>query len=70
MASWVDISTWNALQGVFAHFEADDSWNALFRILVLFRSLSTNIAHQLGFDYPKAMDDNISGFISALRARA
>jgi aminoglycoside 6-adenylyltransferase len=67
MASWVDRGTWEALQKVFAHFDADDSWHALFHALELFRHLSVGLSQQLGFDYPEVMDKNISGFILKLR---
>jgi aminoglycoside 6-adenylyltransferase len=67
MASWVQPSVWQELQGGFAHFDAADSWDALFHILVLFRRLSVDLSHQLGFDYPEATDKNISGFILKLR---
>lgn len=69
MSSWVQPSVWQELQGVFAHFDVVDSWDALFHILILFRRLSVDLSHQLGFDYPEAMDKNISGFILNLRER-
>lgn len=69
MASWVQPSVCQELQGVFAHFDVADSWNALFHTLTLFRRLSVDLSHQLGFDYPEAMDKNISGFILNLRER-
>jgi aminoglycoside 6-adenylyltransferase len=68
MASWVDAGTWKALQGVFAHFEARDSWNALFHTLALFRRLSVDLSRMLEFDYPEDLDKNMSRFILELRA--
>ncbi len=67
MASWVDPSTWAALHGVFAHFAAEDSWKALLHTLALFRDLSIQVSRQLGYAYPEALDQQITGFISELR---
>ncbi len=67
MASWTLPSIWQQLQSIFAHFDAKDSWRALFHSLTLFRQLSLDLSRQLGFDYPEALDKNMSGFISKLR---
>lgn len=69
MRSWLDPETWNALEGVFAHFDVQDSWDALFHAMTLFRRIATDLSRQLGFDYPEVMDKNISGFILNLRER-
>lgn len=67
MASWVQPSVLQELERVFAHFDVENSWEALFHTVTLFRRLSVDLSHQLGFDYPEAMDKNISGFILKLR---
>lgn len=67
MRSWADKETWDTLKGVFAHFEAEDSWNALFRTLELFRRLSNEVAASLGLDSPSSIDKNIGQFILKLR---
>lgn len=69
MHSWIQPSVWQELQEVFAHFDVEDSWNALLHTLTLFRRLSVDLSHQLGFDYPEALDKNISEFILKLRER-
>ena len=67
MALWTLPSIWQQLQNIFAHFDPKDSWKALFHSLTLFRQLSVDLSRQLGFDYPEALDKNMSGFISKLR---
>lgn len=67
MASWTLPNIWQKLEGVFAHFDAKDSWDALIHSLTLFRQLSLDLSRQLGFDYPEALDKNMSGFILQLR---
>ena len=66
MKLWVDSATWNALQEVFAHFDVQNSWRALFSTLDLFRRLSADVARHLGYDYPIAIDKNMSEFIVTL----
>ncbi|MDP1608531.1 MAG: aminoglycoside 6-adenylyltransferase [Chlamydiales bacterium] len=67
MASWTLPSVWKELQGVFAHFDVEDSWQTLLHTMALFRRLSIDLSHQLGLDYPEALDKNISRFIVKLR---
>ena len=67
MVSWIQPGLWQELHGIFAHFDASDSWDALFHTLSLFRRLSIELSHQFGFDYPTALDQNMSHFIMTLR---
>ena len=67
MTSWVHPSVLQELERVFAHFDVEDSWDALLHTVTLFRRLAVDLSRQLGFDYPEAMDKNISGFILKLR---
>lgn len=70
MRSWVDPETWNALEGVFARFDVQDSWRALFSTSDLFRRLSVDVARHLGYDYPSSIDKNMSEFIVTLSENA
>jgi hypothetical protein len=67
MRSWADPETWNALGGVFAHFEAVDSWQCLTATMNLFRRLSQEVALLLKVSYPETVDRHISAFISSLK---
>ena len=69
MTSWVQPSVLQELERVFAHFDIEDSWDALLHTVTLFGRLAVDLSRQLGFDYPKAMDKNISEFILKLRER-
>ena len=50
MQSWAGPSTWEALQECFAHFDKQDSWNALEKTISLFRNLAQKTAEQLEND--------------------
>ena len=67
MQSWVEKDVWNALQECFALFNPQDSWKALMNTIKLFRRLSTETAEMLEYQYPTAVDKNISGFIARLK---
>ena len=66
LAEWTDPDTWAALHEVFGHFDAADSWRALWASVALFRRLATDTAGLLGFIYPAALDEQISGFVETL----
>lgn len=62
MRSWVDERTWQSLFEVFAHFDRQDSWRALFYTMGLFREVALETAERLGYEYPQEVDQNITGF--------
>jgi len=66
MQTWVCEKTWNALFGTFAHFDEQDSWQALHNIMELFRNLAKETAQKLEFKYPLDVDQNICEFINRL----
>jgi aminoglycoside 6-adenylyltransferase len=68
MHDWVDDETWQTLHGVFAHFDADDSWNALFTSIKLFQGLSEETATKLKYEYPKQMISEVITYIEGLQS--
>jgi aminoglycoside 6-adenylyltransferase len=66
LAEWTDPDTWAALHEVYGHFDAADSWRALWAAVALFRRLAQETAGQLGFTYPAALDAQISAFVRTL----
>jgi aminoglycoside 6-adenylyltransferase len=67
MKSWVEAPLWESLHGAFAHFDADDSWQALLATIELFRRVARETAALLGFAYPQDVDQNITQFIRQLK---
>jgi aminoglycoside 6-adenylyltransferase len=63
LAQWTDPGTWQALHGVFGHFDAADSWPALFATMDLYRHLATETAAHLGYAYPTALDERVTQFV-------
>lgn len=66
MRDWVSETTWQELHGVFAHFDAEDSWNALLASIRLFTRLTEESAVKLGYDYPRTMIADVTGYIMGL----
>lgn len=66
MREWVSGQTWAELHGVFAHFDADDSWRALLASVRLFTRLTTETAGALRWDYPQTMMTEVTRYIDML----
>jgi aminoglycoside 6-adenylyltransferase len=66
LLEWTDPETRAALDGLFAHFDAADSWWALRNTLALYRRLAPATAAALGCPYPHALEQNIMGVIDRL----
>ncbi len=63
MQTWVDPSTWGALQSCFAHFDQKDIQNALTATLTLFSQLGQETAGLLQYRYPNDVEKSLNGFI-------
>ncbi|MBD3231469.1 hypothetical protein GF322_02285 [Candidatus Dependentiae bacterium] len=70
MQSWVSKKTWKSCFDIFAHFDAQDSWQALLKMMNLFRTISKETAKKLGYKYPEHVDTKISSFVEGLKNKA
>ena len=68
MPSWVEKYTWQDLQGIFAHFDASDSWKALFKLMELFKRVTAETAHLLAFTSQDDLSAHIIQFIIKLKS--
>jgi aminoglycoside 6-adenylyltransferase len=68
MRSWVNEGLWNELYGVFAHFDAEDSWKALFNTMELFRRITSETARSLQFSSIEELSGNMMGLLITLKA--
>jgi aminoglycoside 6-adenylyltransferase len=66
MREWVTDETWQAVHGIFAHFDAVDSWQSLFNSMALYRRLGQETAAVWGYTYPQDVDDHISMYLKNL----
>jgi aminoglycoside 6-adenylyltransferase len=67
ISSWVGKDLWQDLHGIFAHFDAEGSWKALFNTMELFRQVTADTAKALGFSNREDLSGNIIRFITNLK---
>jgi aminoglycoside 6-adenylyltransferase len=63
---WVDPTILTKMQNVYAHYEKEDIWDALFSTMNLFREISKEIALLLKYQYPISADDYATEYVSFL----
>ncbi len=63
MKRWVDETTWDELQHVFARFDRADSWRGLNAMMTLFTRLTRETAAGLGLDYPADAERFITVYV-------
>lgn len=66
--SWINEELWSELHGVFAHFDAEDSWKALFNTMKLFRRITTETARLLQFSSMEDLSEKMMRFITTLES--
>jgi hypothetical protein len=70
LESWVAADTWESLSRVFAHFNAEESWEALFATCELFGRVARETAQSLGCTYPSEIEERLVTFARHLRKEA
>ncbi len=66
MDEWLDAETLASLPDLFARYTAADLQTALQNMVNLFRRLAQVVAHNLGYDYPQAADDQLSAWLQTI----
>jgi len=65
MERWANPRIIAELQGVFAHYEEDDIWQALANTMQLFRWIAREVAEKLEYTYPRDADEFASVWVDA-----
>lgn len=68
MSSWVNKDLWKDLHGIFAHFDVEDSWKALFNTMELFRRITAETARALRFSSMEDLSEKMMSFITTLES--
>jgi aminoglycoside 6-adenylyltransferase len=66
LPEWTDDQTLRELHRTFGHFHQSDSWQALIGAMNLFRRLASETAAKLGYNYPRGLDENVTGYVMHL----
>ncbi|MBA3602975.1 MAG: aminoglycoside 6-adenylyltransferase [Parachlamydiaceae bacterium] len=67
MSSWADPKVWKELHWIFAHFDSEDSWKALFHMMNLFKQLTSETARSLSFDEQAGLSGKMVQFITTFK---
>lgn len=68
MSSWVSKDLWEDLHGIFAHFDVEDSWRALFNTMELFRRITAETERALRFSSMEDLSEKMMRFITTLES--
>ena len=63
---WVDQGILTKMHSVYAHYDEEDIWNALFSTMDLFRELGNKTASLLSYQYPIEADVFVTGYVNLL----
>lgn len=66
MGDWADARVVPALHRTFGHYDAEDSWRALFASMDVFRWLAHETAEALGFEYEGRIDHQVTEYVTHL----
>ena len=59
--------TWSELESTYVGPDSEESWNALFRLTVLFGRVAREVGELLGYDYPQTVDDQVTAYLQGVR---
>lgn len=58
---------WAAVEATYAGAAAEDTWQALFQTIAVFRAAAEAVAQSLGYDYPHEVDQRMTRYLLAIR---
>lgn len=58
---------WAQLEDTYAGAGIEENWTALLRTLALFRQVASEVAAQLGYTYPLALDQGVTDYVQKMR---
>ena len=64
---YLEPELWNMLEGTYADAGYDHTWDALFTMCQLFRTVAVPLAEQLGLEYPHDDDRRVSAHLAHVR---
>jgi aminoglycoside 6-adenylyltransferase len=59
--------TWSELESTYVGPDSEESWDALFRLAVLFGRVAREVGELLGYDYPQTVDDQVTAYLKGVR---
>ncbi len=59
---------WSSLAHTYAGASLEESWDALFAMIALFRQAATSVADDLGYLYPHDLDARVTAYAQQVHA--
>jgi aminoglycoside 6-adenylyltransferase len=63
----IEPGVWSALESTYVGAGFDENWDALFATIDLFRKVASEVARQLGYEYPFDMDRRVVAYLNGVR---
>lgn len=63
------LDVWAELEGTYAGAGVAETWEALFRMIALFRRVGREVSADLGYAYPEDLDRRVTDFMREMRER-
>jgi len=64
---YLEPDLWMRLLETYADADYERTWDALFAMSTLFRTVATNVGHVFGFEYPAHDDERVSVYLKQIR---
>ncbi|MBA3945663.1 MAG: aminoglycoside 6-adenylyltransferase [Herpetosiphonaceae bacterium] len=58
---------WLQLESTYAGAGIADNWEALFRLMALFRQVAIEVADDLGYTYPHDLDQHVTAYVQSMK---
>jgi aminoglycoside 6-adenylyltransferase len=60
---------WSQLENTYVGADIADNWEALFRTLALFRQVAIEVGEELGYAYPRDLDERVTTYVQHMQHR-
>jgi aminoglycoside 6-adenylyltransferase len=61
------VEIWSEFASTYVRLEREQTWEALDRLIVLFRTVALEVGAALGYTYPQQVDDQVRAYLDAIR---
>jgi aminoglycoside 6-adenylyltransferase len=67
LKKWLRPELWAELESTYTGAEMEDNWDALLRTVALFRKAAKEVGAQLGYTYPKDLDQRVMDYVEQIQ---
>lgn len=67
LKQWLPAEIWSEFASTYVPLESEATWEALDRLIALFRKIALAVGNRLGYPYPHHVDDQVSVYLQAIR---